>query len=46
MTLQKTSPTGDTDQSVYKRLWKWNGIYHMMASDCRRDAEKLNGLNK
>ena len=41
----KTSPTGDTEKSVYKEGWKWSGIHHRRAAKCRRDVEKLDGMN-
>ena len=38
--------TGKTDQPVYKEGWKWYGVDHRRASGCRRDAAKLDGMNK
>ena len=42
----KTITTGDTDQPVYKEIWKCSGIDHRRAAGCRRDAAKLYDMNK
>ena len=31
----KPSATGDTDQPVYKEVWKWNGTDQRRAEGCR-----------
>ena len=38
--------TGKNYQPVYKQGWKYNLIDHSRASICRRDAEKIDGMNK
>ena len=32
--------------SIYRDVWKWNGIYHRKAVGRRLDSEKLDGTNE
>ena len=43
---KKPSPTGNTDQPVYKEGWKWSGIYHRRSAVCQQDAANLDGMSK